>query len=138
MPVAIRLSRVGTKHVPFYRVVVVDSRKKRDGAVLEVIGTYDALKTKLVNFKKDRFDDWVSKGAQPSDSAKKVYKISKLQEAGKLPEKKAPVVAKKAVTKEVAVEASKPAEASAEKVAESTTELKKEESVESTPEQTKE
>ena len=46
MPVSIRLSRFGRKDLPFYRVVVVDSRKKRDGEFLETIGTYDGLKTK--------------------------------------------------------------------------------------------
>src|SRR5579872_2073222 len=89
MPVAIRLSRVGTKHVPFFRVVVVDSRKKRDGAVLEVLGTYNALKTELVNFKADRYEDWISKGAQPSDTAKKVYKLNKMKKAADTAEPKA-------------------------------------------------
>ncbi len=75
MPVSIRLSRVGTKHVPFYRVVVVDSRKKRDGEVLENIGTYDGLKSSLVTFKPERYDAWVKLGAQPSATAKKLYRL---------------------------------------------------------------
>ena len=81
MPVAIRLSRIGTKHKPFYRVVVVDSRKKRDGACIENIGTYDALKGELVRFDADRYDVWVKQGAQPSDTAKKLYKLSKKKSA---------------------------------------------------------
>ena len=101
MTVAIRLSRVGTKHVPFFRMVVVDSRKKRDGAVIEVLGTYDGLKTKLINFKPEKFDEWVKQGAQPSDTAKKIYKLFQLQQAGKLPEKKEKV-SKKSVTKSAA------------------------------------
>jgi len=77
MPVSIRLSRFGRKDLPFYRVVVVDSRKKRDGEFLETIGTYDGLKTKLVTFKPERFDAWVKLGAQPSDTAKKLYRLFK-------------------------------------------------------------
>ncbi|TET36902.1 30S ribosomal protein S16 [Candidatus Dependentiae bacterium] len=77
MPVSIRLSRFGRKDLPFYRVVVVDSRKKRDGEFLETIGTYDGLKTKLVTFKPERFDAWVKLGAQPSDTAKKLYLLFK-------------------------------------------------------------
>ncbi len=73
MPVAIRLSRIGTKHKPFYRVVVVDSRKKRDGAELENIGTYDAVKGSLVRFDADRYEFWVKQGAQPTDTAKKLF-----------------------------------------------------------------
>ena len=77
MPVSIRLSRFGRKDLPFYRVVVVDSRKKRDGEFLETIGTYDGLKTKLVTFKPERYDVWVKLGAQPSDTAKKLYRLFK-------------------------------------------------------------
>lgn len=81
MSVVIRLSRVGTKHVPFHRIVVVDSRKKRDGAILENIGTYDAEKTELVCFNPDRYDAWVKVGAQPSETAKKLYRLFKLHGA---------------------------------------------------------
>lgn len=79
MPVAIRLSRGGTKQAPFYRIVVVDSRKKRDGAVIEHVGSYDALRTRLVSFKPDRYDAWVKVGAQPSDTARKIYRLFKKQ-----------------------------------------------------------
>lgn len=81
MPVSIRLSRFGRKDLPFYRVVVVDSRKKRDGEFLETIGTYDGLKTKLVTFKPERYDVWVKQGAQPSDTAKKLYRLFKKEGA---------------------------------------------------------
>ena len=113
MPVAIRLSRVGTKHVPFFRVVVVDSRKKRDGEVIEVIGTYNALKTELVNFKADRYEDWLSKGAQPSDTAKKVYKLNKKQQSGKLETK---VETKAVVKRQKKSETAKAVEPSVEPV----------------------
>ncbi len=81
MPVAIRLSRIGTKHKPFFRVVVVDSRKKRDGECIENIGTYDAIKSELVRFDAERYDAWVKQGAQPSDSAKKLYRLFKKKNA---------------------------------------------------------
>lgn len=77
MPVSIRLSRVGRKDLPFYRIVVIDSRKKRDGKYLEIIGTYDGFKTRLVTFKPDRYDAWIKVGAQPTDTAKKVYRLFK-------------------------------------------------------------
>lgn len=91
MPVAIRFSRIGTKHKPFYRIVVVDSRKKRDGAVLENIGTYDTLKSSVVRFDTDRYDEWVKRGAQPSDSVKRLYRLSKKSDVKKTaPEKIVP------------------------------------------------
>lgn len=77
MPVKIRLSRVGKKHTPFYRVVAVDSRKKRDGASLAIIGTYDPLKTSIIKFDEETYTNWIKKGAQPTDSAKKVYRLFK-------------------------------------------------------------
>jgi small subunit ribosomal protein S16 len=80
MAVRIRLSRVGKKSVPFFRVVAVDSREKRDGAFLENLGTYDAHKSKLLIFKEDRVADWVSKGAIPTDTVKKLWKQYKRAE----------------------------------------------------------
>ena len=77
MSVKIRLARIGKKKVPFFRLVAVDSRVKRDGAYLTYIGTYDALKGTVVTFHEDRYTDWISKGAVASDTAKKVYKIYK-------------------------------------------------------------
>lgn len=88
MAVVIRLSRVGTKSVPFFRVVVTDSRKKQGGKILENIGTYDAEKTKFVSFSPDRYDAWVKVGAQPSETAKKLYRLYKKNS----PEASSPVV----------------------------------------------
>lgn len=75
MPVKIRLSRIGKKGVPFYRIVAVNSRKKRDGAFLDDLGTYDGLRGELVTFHKDRFDDWRSKGAVVTNAAEKLFKM---------------------------------------------------------------
>jgi small subunit ribosomal protein S16 len=77
--VKIRLSRTGKKHVPFYRIVAVDSREKRDGSCLENLGTYDALNTKIVQFHEERINDWLAKGAVMTDTVKKIYKMYKKQ-----------------------------------------------------------
>ena len=72
MAVKIRLSRIGKKKVPFYRIVAVDSRKKRDGANLEILGTYDGLEGVIINLDMAKIEDWISKGAIPTDSVKKL------------------------------------------------------------------
>jgi small subunit ribosomal protein S16 len=77
MAVHIRLSRAGRKDVPFFRIVVVDSRVKRDGKVLANIGTYDALKGRIVQFHDDICTEWISKGAQFTDSARKIHRLFK-------------------------------------------------------------
>lgn len=108
MSVKIRLSRIGKKQEPFYRVVVMDSRKKRDGAYLQDLGTYDVLNGKLVTFDETGYENWLSKGAQPSDSALKIYRLFKKVGIGaQLPSKKA--VAKKVVAPKVEVKEEQPA-----------------------------
>ncbi len=110
MAVAVRLSRIGKKHVPFFRVVAVDSRKKRDGAFLEDLGTYDALKGTFVTFRQERFNAWVAQGAEVSDTVKKLQKKFKTvrlsapkgPEAPKAVEKKRVVKAAPAVEQEAA------------------------------------
>lgn len=98
MPVRIRLSRVGKKHAPFYRVVSVDGRKKRDGAYLEDIGTYDALKGVVVRFDVETYERRIKQGAVPSDSVKKIF--SQYRDEAKAVE--APKATKKAAAKKVA------------------------------------
>ena len=69
MALKIRLTRIGTTHQPHYRVVVAESRSRRDGDPVEVIGTYDPrTKGKQVNLRLDRVDYWLGKGAKPSDT----------------------------------------------------------------------
>ncbi len=75
MSVKIRLSRTGRKNRPFWRIVAVDSRKKRDGAYLENLGSYDPLKHEVLGLHTDRINDWVSKGAICSDTVKKLIKM---------------------------------------------------------------
>jgi len=75
MPVVLRLTRIGAKKKPFYRVVAANSRKPRDGKFLEILGTYDPKKQDE-NFmvKEERMLDWLSKGAQPSETVKSLLK----------------------------------------------------------------
>lgn len=74
MAVKLRLSRIGKKHAPFYRIVAIDSRCKRDGAALEVLGTYDGLKGTFVQCHGERIDYWLSQGAVPTDTVEKLYR----------------------------------------------------------------
>ena len=71
MPVRIRLSRGGAKKRPFYRIVVADSRRARDGKFIDQIGTYNPMLPKesaeRVKIDVDKAKEWISKGAQPSD-----------------------------------------------------------------------
>ncbi|CAI2719046.1 30S ribosomal protein S16 [Nitrospina watsonii] len=67
MAVVIRLTRRGSKKKPFYRVVAADSRCPRDGRFLEILGTYDPLKTDDgVKIDADKAQNWIQKGAKPS------------------------------------------------------------------------
>lgn len=81
MSVKIRLSRLGKNKVPFYRIVVVDSRKKRDGASLDNLGTYDPLKGVILSLDQERFAYWLSVGAIPTDVVKRLQKMYKKQGA---------------------------------------------------------
>lgn len=77
MAVKIRLARIGKKHAPVYRIVAIDSRKKRDGAFLEDLGTYNPINQQVVQFHQERINHWVSKGAIMTDGVKKIQKMHK-------------------------------------------------------------
>jgi small subunit ribosomal protein S16 len=69
--VTIRLTRVGSKKRPFFRVAVVEARTARDGSVVESIGLYDPRRApEFFQIDRDRFAYWVSKGAKPSSTLK--------------------------------------------------------------------
>ncbi len=71
--VKIRLTRSGSKKRPFYRIVAADSRSPRDGKFLEILGFYDPRKKPhVLEVKKDRVQDWIDKGAQPSVRVEKL------------------------------------------------------------------
>ena len=77
MAVKIRLKRLGKVRVPMYRIVVVDSRKKRDGRVLEEIGKYHPKEDpSYIAVVSDRAQYWLGVGAQPSDAVAKLLKIT--------------------------------------------------------------
>ena len=69
----IRLSRVGARKKPYYRIVVIEKDRARDGRSLEVVGTYNPRTSPAtVDLKKDRVDYWTGKGAQLSDRVSKL------------------------------------------------------------------
>ena len=71
MAVKIRLTRLGDKKAPFYRVVVADSRSPRDGRFIDVIGTYNPLVDPAeIKIDADKAKKWIANGAQPTDTAK--------------------------------------------------------------------
>ena len=78
MAVAIRLNRQGSKDRPYYKIVVVDSRKRRDGRYIEQVGTYDPMK-EGVNYTIDleKVDKWLANGAQPSETVNSIIRKSR-------------------------------------------------------------
>ena len=69
----IRLARVGTRKKPFYRVVLIEKERARNGKALEILGLYNPRTTPgTFNVKRDRVDYWVAKGAQLTDRMKKL------------------------------------------------------------------
>jgi len=76
--VKIRLTRLGSHKKPFYRVIVTDSRTRRDGPFIEILGTYDPLKEPSeIKLDLEKAKSWLQKGAQPTDTARKL-----MQKAG--------------------------------------------------------
>jgi small subunit ribosomal protein S16 len=76
---AIRLARFGKKKQPFYRIVVLDKRKPRNGRTVEVVGTYDPLKNpSLIQLNAERVKYWLSVGAQPSDTVRSFLTAQKI------------------------------------------------------------
>ncbi len=75
MAIKIRLTRGGRKKKPFYRVVAINSKAKRDGKFLEILGTYNPLKDPL-EFKVDssKLDKWLNIGARPTDTVRSLLK----------------------------------------------------------------
>ena len=80
MAVKIRLRRMGQKKAPFYRIIVADSRQKRDGRCIEEIGTYDP-NTDPSTFKVDEeaARKWLGNGAQPTEVVAKIFKLAGIE-----------------------------------------------------------
>ncbi len=82
--VKIRLTRLGDKKAPFYRVIVADSRAPRDGRFIDIIGTYNPLTNPAeVKLDEAKAKDWLKKGAQPTDTAKALLVKAGIMEQGK-------------------------------------------------------
>jgi len=80
---AIRLMRTGAKKRPSYRIVVKEKQSKRDGAYLEKLGTYDPTREPAeINLNSDRVRYWIEKGAQPTDTVRRLIKQAAKAPAG--------------------------------------------------------
>jgi small subunit ribosomal protein S16 len=84
---AIRLMRTGAKKRPSYRIVVKEKQSKRDGAYLENLGTYNPTSEPAeIKLKADRVRYWIGKGAQPTDTVKRLIKADAKTQAAATPE----------------------------------------------------
>ena len=73
--VKIRLRRVGAKKAPFYHIVVADSRKSRDGKIIEQIGTFDPMTNpETIVLDKEKAEAWIKNGAQQTDTVRALIK----------------------------------------------------------------
>jgi small subunit ribosomal protein S16 len=82
--VKIRMTRMGSKKRPFYRVMAIDERKQRDGRPLEFLGTYDPkADPPTVNIDLDAIDVWIGKGAQLSDTVRSL--VNRVRRLGNTP-----------------------------------------------------
>jgi small subunit ribosomal protein S16 len=76
LAVKMRLTRVGSKKNPIYRVVIADSRSPRDGKFIEIVGRYNPqTDPSTIELKEDKVREWLAKGAQPTDSVRKLLKV---------------------------------------------------------------
>jgi small subunit ribosomal protein S16 len=79
MAVKMRLTRVGSKKNPIYRVVVADSRAPRDGRFIDIVGRYNPqLEPSLIEFDEGKVRDWLGKGALPTESVRRLLKTQNL------------------------------------------------------------
>ncbi|OFK24298.1 30S ribosomal protein S16 [Olsenella sp. HMSC062G07] len=107
MAVKIRLARHGAKKHPYYRVVVADGRMPRDGRYIDLVGRYNPLTNpKTIDIDIERVDEWVAKGAQPSNAV--AHLIDIVKNGTPAPEKK------RKLSKKAAAKAAAAAEESAE------------------------
>jgi small subunit ribosomal protein S16 len=75
LAVKLRLTRVGSKKNPVYRIVAADSRSPRDGKFLEIVGRYNPqTDPSTIELNEERIKDWLSKGAQPSATVQRLLK----------------------------------------------------------------
>ncbi len=104
MAVVIRMMRAGAKKRPFYRIVVADSRRQRDGRFVEILGYYDPMtKPFSVKMDEEKVKGWIAQGAQPSTQAASLFRRAGIIAARPTKTKKKPAAAtagkKKAVVR---------------------------------------
>ena len=79
MAVKMRLTRMGAKKAPFYRVIVADGRYPRDGRFIEEIGYYNPLTSPAeIKIDAEKANEWLAKGAQPTETVKALFKKSEI------------------------------------------------------------
>jgi small subunit ribosomal protein S16 len=79
LAVKLRLTRVGSKKNPIYRVVAADSRSPRDGRFIEIVGRYNPqTNPSTIELDEDKVRDWLAKGAQPTESVARLLKVKNL------------------------------------------------------------
>ena len=79
MATRMRLARIGSKKNPIYRVVVADARSPRDGRFIEIVGRYNPqTNPSTIDLNEEKVRDWLSKGAQPTDSVRRLLKTKGL------------------------------------------------------------
>jgi small subunit ribosomal protein S16 len=84
--VKLRLMRMGKKKQPTYRVVAADSRSPRNGRFIEILGTYDPRQEpSVVKIDTEKANDWISKGAKPTDVVARLLKVAETQPAAEAP-----------------------------------------------------
>jgi small subunit ribosomal protein S16 len=75
--VKLRLTRIGSKKNPIYRVVVADSRSPRDGRFIEIVGRYNPQTSpSTIELDGEKIDEWIAKGAQPTDPVKRLIRAA--------------------------------------------------------------
>ena len=80
MAVKLRLTRIGSKKNPIYRVVAADSRSPRDGKFIEIIGRYNPQsEPSLIELDEEKVKAWLQKGAQPSETVSRLLKIKGIE-----------------------------------------------------------
>lgn len=83
MAVKIRLKRAGSRHKPFYKIIVTDSRSARDGASIEALGYYNPLsKPETIEIDEDRYSHWISVGASASEPVETLLRRKRRMAAG--------------------------------------------------------
>ncbi|HVB06406.1 MAG TPA: 30S ribosomal protein S16 [Acidimicrobiales bacterium] len=117
MSVKLRLMRVGKKKQPSYRIVASDSHSPRDGRFIEIVGTYaPRAEPSVINLDNDKALSWLEKGAQPTETVRKLLEISGAWATFSAAHPKASVVTKKGTPAKTAAPKAEAAKAEAPKV----------------------